>query len=97
MLMLCLDSQFVLSWCNQLDGSFRWDRSFLAITKLKSHSASETLSGRKRDEIESSLRMGDAGEPGSLKLSPETGAPSSQKTSPKMKKTGRGSQLGPIR
>src|SRR5882672_8653016 len=58
MLMLCLDSQFVLSWRDQLDGSFRWDWSFLAITKLKSHSASETLSGRKRSEIESSLRMG---------------------------------------
>jgi hypothetical protein len=56
--MRCLDSQFVLSWRNQLPRSFSYDRSFLPITKLKSHSADETLSGRERSEIDSSLRMG---------------------------------------
>ena len=56
--MRCSDSQFGLSWRIQLNRSFSCGRSFLAITKLKSHLANETLSGRKRSEIESSLRMG---------------------------------------
>jgi hypothetical protein len=94
--MLCSDSQFVLSWRNQLDGSFRWDRSFLAITKLKSHSASETLSGRKRSEIESSLRMGRRRAGFSQAFSGNRSA-KFPKNLAKNEKDGTGSQLGPIR